>query len=694
MPYNSCSIAVLAASLFVALHQDRIDLREPAAVGSVMVEKIGKAFGAKVFAGEGIAEIPLIFDVKGVTFEEFRSLSARGIDATWRQVRDGWELYRTPAQIKTEDDAFLAKRSALIRKEIATRTKEPSMAQADLDEFALKIKLASDDDLYELVWGNDVMADESLLFDVWTELGATHFAELPIDKRWVYTSDGRNGTKKLPVLEDLMRRIRHERERIIVALRSSGAWERLANSVGAFNADKMLHYLGLGDVKTLVLQVVSTQTSVALAVHGFDSSDRTCLDYYDSVTCDGAERSMLSDTIEDAEVAFCPESLSLHAAFKKMFEREEGDAAAATSDNLEPYIQILTRLDERDILSYDVSDVLFTAAAKSGKPLFGRLTNDMVYASPFFQFGSEEDPRIDKLKLRAGLSWLDGYLQIDSEGSLQVTPELPAKYQSYFPRKAMVEYVKANRGKPIVDITRISAVMAPPASLDAEELGEIALIVHRQYESLWETDFSILSSWADMTQQQKLQAASPGGVSIPLSRCGKKLQYDIAYSAINYGQWSMVYGSLEGEEETHHDFETGDEPESLKDWLLYDVDASTLKNLVINFRTTRGLAVHVYREEYGDEPVNVTASELADWVFELESDPEYKEELQNLLGAKFGIEEQLTIEMRYQSPVGTMRAVTSVQTSAGNRSDYSFSQLPASFLNEYRRALDVLRKGG
>lgn len=683
----------MLCAIVLALQQPRIDLREPAAVGSVMVEKLGKAFGVKLYAGEGIADVPLIFDVKRVTFDEFRALSAQGLAATWRQVRDGWELYRTPAQIKTEDDAFLAKRSALIRKEIATRTKEPSMAQADLDEFALKIKLASDDDLYELVWGNDVMADESLMFDVWTELGATYFASLPIDQRWVYTSDGRGGTKRLPVLEDVMRRIRHERERVIAALKSSGAWERLASSVGVFNTDRMLHYLGFGDVKTLVLEVVSTQTSVGLALYGFDGADNSCLDYYDAVSCTEADRSKLTDTIEDVEVDFCPDSVEIHEAYKKLFERGEGEEVTA-DDGLEPYIKVLSRLGQRDILGYDVSDVLFTAASKEGVPLIGRLSDDMVYASPFYQQGDENAPKDSKLKLRAGLSWLDEHLQIDSAGVLRVTPELPAKYQSYFPRKAMIEYVKANRGKPIVDIARISAVMAPPASLDAEELGEIALIVHRQYESLWETDFSILSSWADMTQQQKLQAASPAGVSIPLYRCGKKLQYDFAYSAINYGQWSMVYGSLEGEEETHHDFETGDEPESLKDWLLYDVDASTLKNLVINFRTTRGLAVHVYREEYGDEPVKVTASELADWVFELESDPEYKDELQNLLGAKFGIEEQLTIEMRYQSPVGTMRAETSVQTSAGNRSDYSFSQLPAGFLNEYRRALDVLRKGG
>lgn len=677
----------MISAILLALQQPRIDVREPAAVGSVMLQRIGKAFGAKLYAGPGIADVPLIFDVKGVTFEEFRAVSAKGLDATWRQTREGWELYRTPEQTKAEEDAFLAKRAALIKREIALRTKEPSMAQVDLDEMAIKVKLASNDDLFEIAYQYDVVSNESLLFDVWNDLGATHFASLPIDRRWVYTSDGRSGTKKLPVLDDVMRRLRLERERVVAALKKHGAWERLASSVGAFDPDSMLRYLGFGDVQTLLLEVVSTQSTVGLNLTGFDKSGNTCLNYFDSVASEEPARSKLTDIVTDADVVLGPESVELHAAYQRLFEGGD-EAEFDLNDALEPYVKVLARLEERDVLGYDVSDVLFTAAAQSGKPLVGRLSDDMVYDSPFFQLGGDRPVTNGKFKLRAGLAWVDDFLQLDAGDTLRVTPELPSKYQAYFPRKAMMDYVKVNRGRRLVDLERISAVMAPPTSLDADELGDMALIVHPQYQSLHETDFAVLSAWADLSQQQKAQAASRGGVTVPLSRSGKKLQYNMRYNAVNYGQWSMLHGSLEGAE-----YDEESDTEAITDWMLFDVDASSLKDLELNFRTRRAPAVQIHREEYGDQPVTVTATELAAWVFELESDPEYKDEVQNLINAKFGIVEQMTIEMRYSTPVGVMFVETSVQTTEGGRTDYAFAQLPASFLNEYSRELAALRRG-
>jgi hypothetical protein len=340
------------------------------------------------------------------------------------------------------------------------------------------------------------------------------------------------------------------------------------------------------------------------------------------------------------------------------------------------------------VLGYDVSDVLFAAAAQLGKPLVGRLSDDMVYDSPFYQLGGDRQVVDGKFKLRAGLAWVDDFLQIEAGDVLRVTPELPTKYQAHFPRKAISEYVKVNRGKRLIDLDRISGVMAPPSSLDADELGDMALIVHPQYESLHETDFAVLSAWADLTQSQKVQAASRGGVTIPLSRSGAKLRYDMRYNAVNYGQWSMLYGSVEDlAQEGERD------SEALADWMLFDVDSSSLKDLALNFRTARAPAVQIYREEYGDEPVIVTAEELASWVFELESDPEYKEELQNLLAAQFGVVEKMSIEVRYSTPVGVMLIETSVQTTDAGRTDLAFAQLPASFVNEYRRELAALRGG-
>ncbi len=664
--------------------QARIDVREPAAVGSVMAERLGKAFGVKIYAGEGIADVPLIFAVKGVTFDEFRPLAAEGLDASWRQVRDGWELYRTKQQTNAEERRMFDRRAALIHKAFSELQKEPSLPQHDLEELALNIKLANDDDLFDLVFGSEVVTDQSLIFDVWTELGASYFVDLPIDVRRVYSSDGRNGTKKLPVLADVARRLSRENERVVAALKTSGAWQRLESSADFLTPEECLSLMDVGSAQTLLLEVSSTRYMISISLRGYDAKGAWSMSYSDVLDLYEPERSRIADTITDKKIELDPEIMDVRRAVTSALDLDEHQSDGALVD-------FLVGMPEKDYLSYDVSTVLFEMAATLDGPLVGRLTEDFYDRLGLYSHPDRIEKAGGMVSLRSCARWLDIELHfvLSADGLLVVRPEVPVRYQMVAPRTAVSEYVRSNHGKSLLDLTRIAGLLESPFSIDAEENFEIALMTQTDSDAIRDVDLTIAATWASLTPVLKSQAMAPGGATLPFSRCSSAFRREFMHSAVYYGLWSMLVGSKEeGSDARPLDFAE----ESFSDVILFDVGPDTFNDLMVNVRTYRSPKVLTYLSDE-DEPLIVSAKELARWVHALESEGE-EADLKGLMAAEFGLEDFLNIEVRYPTPVGTMLGKTSVQLTDSRKHDLTFDRLPAPFLDEFRRTLAELRKGG
>lgn len=674
---------MLTAALVCCLQSaaPRIDVREPAAIGSVMAKRLSEVFGVKVTADASIADEPLIVSVKGVTFEEFRALSAEGLDASWREVTGGWQIYRSPKQIADEESQFIQARADAMRKEFHQRESESMLSQEGLEDLALRLKIANDEELEEILYSEEVVSSEVMLRDVWSEIGLEYFIGLPLDRRYVYTSDGRKGTRKHPALAKIVKAIETEQARTVEALKKSGAWARIQAST-MFTTDEALDLLCVGKAEFVVLEVSVTSSEVALALSGFDEEGNSTVGYYDSLSYREREPSTVPSDAVNGDVTPSEAAKSIHSAIKTIFEGESGFGAL---------IEILAALPDRDVLSYDVSDILLTVADKSGRPLFGRLSDDMASTLGFYSLGGhdEGEAEIEKIPLRTGVVWLDNHINLDFAGAgpVKVTPDVPPRFQTSFPRHAIGDYVRANRGSQLLDLGRLPRLMVPPRTLEAESFAEGAFVVHETEEMLWGLEFSLLATWAGLTPVQRNAAISSKGISIPLSQCGEALRHDFQYAAVSYGQWSMLVGSREGEEYSE---EVYNEPEA--DWLMFDVGPKTLDSLQMNIR---GFEEPLVLVQFPDEqPTPITAQGLAEWAHSAETDDEGGESRTMFNAAKFGVEQALRVVLRYETPSGNMVLESTVPTTANGPKGLSLAQLPRQFLAEFRAALAELRKGG
>jgi hypothetical protein len=127
--------------------------------------------------------------------------------------------------------------------------------------------------------------------------------------------------------------------------------------------------------------------------------------------------------------------------------------------------------------------------------------------------------------------------------------------------------------------------------------------------------------------------------------------------------------------------------------MLFDVDTETLKSLQVNVRTLSRPQAIVFSNEEDEDGFAANARSLAEWVLELEETDNEKAR-RALQQMTFGVEQFLTIEIRYSTPVGTMLATTDVQTTETGRKGLSLQQLPASFLADYQREMAAMRRAG
>lgn len=661
--------------------QQRVDFREPAAIGSNMVKKIGAAFGQNVYAGEGIDDVPIIFDVKSVTFDEFRSLSAEGLDATWREVKDGWEIYRTVEQISAEEKAYLARRSAAIKEQITAKKRTPSIAQEKLVELASQIKIADDDELEELTY-DTVIDGDSFFYDIWAGLGTEYFVRLPIDQRLYFTSDGRNGTKRLTFLKESQSLIEAERRKVIDTFKLTGSWFRLEETA-AMSSEVFLRKLGVGNALWLSLEIVSTRDKVRLLLSGFDDQGNETFSSFDWIDLDIPFVSHPFESVPDQPITLSQDTIKFKESLGKWIY---GDMLAT-----KVFREFLGRIDEHDILSYEISDVLFWLSEVLDKPLIGRLSDELVDEFGFVDrafISAKSDAQFEttKSKSRTLLTRLDETIQFDLplNGTICVTPDLPRLYQPVFARQPIAEYIRANDGETLIDLNRFAGIMIPPPTLDAELYNDIALYAHSNGDSFSEPNIPVISAFAGLTTWQREQSATSEGITLLHSKMAPMTKREFVETAINQGDWSLI-----GSPEAESDQEEGEWMDNINNRMQFDIGPSTLDGLLVNVRTKRAMNLIAYHPLLEGGEITTT-EEVAESLFSVESRLKHGKKAEYKY--TFGIEEVMTIELRYNTPVGIMIASTVIQVTDGGPKDLTLENLPSSIKQEILKHLEELRR--
>lgn len=677
---------MLAALLLCLGGQERVDIRQPAAIGEVMARRLSETFGVTIKTDPTLADVPLIFNVKNVTFDEFRPIAAKGLDASWKEDKGTWILYRTKEQIKAEDDAFLTRRSEQIRKLLADREPAKLPDQAHIDKLANDIKYLGDDDLMERMYEEDGFPDEMVGDLVFNALGADYLAGLPIDKRIVYTSDGRERTKKLPVLEKLIEQVSAETSRFKKALVASGAWNRLENSA-SYNNEYLFWWLDLGDIETIVLELISTEGGIVIHASGFDKTGAQCAQYYDDLYETATQVTKLPKSLEGQYAPLSKESIDFRNAYRSLYEVE------SEIDYYDFIIDYMKKLPDEEPLALEVSDVLLAISDKSGVPLAGRLSDDILeYEESGVLFPTDDEEGISdisRIPIYAGVAWLDEFIQIDvREDIVRIFPESPLRFQTIYPRRAIGDYVRANIGRKTIDLNRVRNLAVPPTTSEGGTSGADAFIVH-MFNETENADLAVLSTWAELSASQKQQASTPRGIYLPLTACSDLLRFEFNSAAVNYGQWSMLVGSRDGGEA---DVESEDDSTRITDWILTDTDMKFLDKLQVNIRSSTMYLVRDTSEE-GSDWYSWTAEEFAEMYHSVE-DLNDEASTKELLKARYSLDEALLIELRYDTPSGVMLDYARITTRRDLVENKTLNQLPAQFLQKFQAALAKLRNGG
>ncbi|MEX2243709.1 MAG: hypothetical protein WD716_07675 [Fimbriimonadaceae bacterium] len=683
---------MLTATLLVCLQAtggpapaQQFDVRLRGAVGEVMAKRLSDVFGTKVTTDASLADVALIFNVKGVTFEQFRGISAEGLDAEWRHENGVWQVYRSKEKQDAEMHALMQRRRAFLTKTVNSRTATPLPTQRALAELAQKVKLAYDDDLHELVFGEEVLTGEGVLFDVWESLGVEAIAAMPLDQRWTYTSDGFGKTRKLEVLAQTAALVNAEYKRVEAEFRRSGAWDRLTSEANGFTPEQFMRYLGVSPVEKMVLEVMTSVEYVELTLSGFDKDGNETVNFYDYMETLDPEDSPSLRLIPEVPFEPSKESLAIRTAVMTMFDDDSQTDKEAVFD-------LLGGMPETDPLALDVSDILFAASDKAGLQLAGRLSDDLIQEFGLYrlmEYESGEEVTKQPATMRGALSWLDTYLNLNvtPDKRLLVRPELPAQFQTFVARKAMAEYVRNNVGSPVLDIARFPSLFQPPRSFGVESLSEAALIAHSNENMIWVDSPYLIATWQGLNQQMKAQAETPQGATLTVGRAHPSLGYHFEQNALNGGRWSSVSYGIEA---VSDDFiEEPSDHVALNDLLLFDIVPGVFDRLQINLRVERKPVVMVTVE--GSEESNlVTVEEMAEWFFYNDED----EAAAWLSKCRFGMENGVEIKLSFQTPIGLATEETTVVMSASGRTDMTFQQMPADWQQAFRREVERLKKDG
>jgi hypothetical protein len=377
----------------------------------------------------------------------------------------------------------------------------------------------------------------------------------------------------------------------------------------------------------------------------------------------------------------------MHDELAKVQEDEQ-----AWDKYFDVYLNLLEKMPETDPLQFDASDYLFNIAAAMHRPLAGRLSDDLISANGYMEGDAEimdEDTgqKPDKLNLQDALPRIDSNLQVAQSGSLlKVEPELPRKYQTVFPRKAIAAYVRANRGKALIDTSRVGSLAVAPQSYDATNDASSAFIVHGADLMYRDVSLALFATWAGLSESRRFQAASAQGINLSLPDCSDLLRFEFESAAVNSGQWSMFPGTLDSESED------GDSNEPIDDWLLFDTSAGCMDKLQVNLRTRKDAEVRMLMPgTEGSDPWGTTAESLAELLYESEQDKDQREWIQQ---ARFVMDDVIFIELRYNTPIGVMNYSSSVVTGRGQGQGVPLQQLPAAFLRQVNAALAELRRSG
>ncbi len=670
---------MLAATFLSCLVQSpaKVDVRQRAAVGEVMVRRLGEQFGVKITTDQSLADVPLVFSVKNVTFEEFRALSGPALDASWKETDDGWLLFRTSEQTRGEDARFVEQRKQHLRKEMSQLAPRPPMDSRALEELALKVKVAFDDDVIDLMFDNDVLDGTQALLECWSSLGPDYLASLPVGRRVTYSSDGVGGTRRLDALQSTIKRMSDEFARVEKEFRRVGAWDRLSSPGMGYTAEEFLRYIGVGKAERAVLQVATYIDYVELTLTGLDKDGNEVVSHYDTIECYDSESSPLLRGIKDQTLTFSKESMQVKASLMSLFVEESTEQSSA------PFLDFLAAFPEKDLFSLDVTDALFAFADSQGVPVAARLSDDMSEELGLL-FLEQDGEDKESINLVSALIWLDGYHSFakTSAGVLAVSPERPYGLQTVLPRKAIGEYVRANRGHPNIDVSRLPSLFRPPSFPGGTTMAEIALVVHDDEEMVWRGAPYVLVAWQSLTGSQKLQAGTRQGVNLPVSATAALFRHQLIEDGVNYGTFTSLIDGLDDEEESHS---------ALQDLIFADIAPGVFDKLQANIRAENATIVFM-ASEGEEEAGQVTAEDLAD-AYKYWEDEKAGEGRRRLQTARFRVEAGTKVVVSVLTPVGVVSSEDVCVTTNSGRANLRFDQLPAEWRLEFERELRRARDG-
>ena len=703
---------MLTAALVACLQDPvRVDVREPAAIGEVMARRLGARFGVPIRAHEPLRDEPLVFFAKGVTFEEFRELSAKGLDAAWRNINGVWEIYRTPDQIAAEEKRFLDVRRREIKSSFEALGEKVSWIGDDkLARLAQAVKVGDFEEASGLWYDEEmeVWPGENLLTPCIRALGADLIANAPIYSRLVFSSDGVNGTKRLAALADVLRAIQAENQRVEAALKANGALMVIQANVSGFTLDDLYNMVGAAPVERLVLEVTVGLDEIEIDVTGFDAEGKPLVSHGEWLEAwDLGEGEVSMPTMGDADPALAVERpmgevARLVKGKPLVFSKEtaeiskllEGDFETPEDEQkvFDVWLDFMAAMPDKDFLALGASEVLISAAEAIGKPLAARLSDDTLESGPtirLYDYDDEGEPIKIQATLDRGVSWLEEWNDIEvlDDKVLSVAPTIPRPYQTFFPRKAIADYVRANRGRPVIDLARLpSLVPTDIRSRGASDISEIALMAHGNFELMWSIDLDLLAAWQSLPATARQRSMSPEGVVVRVGAAGP-ITRRWTLESVRGGRWTDLLGTSGGAMFISGDADTEEHVETIKDFMLFDVGAATFDQFELKYRAFREPSVYV---EYAgmESGWQVSPQDLAMLTFSME---ERKRRGRNVTELTLELRDSLRVEVSCTTPVGLRSRSTNVPISDQVRNGLRIEDLPAQYRADYEKELARLR---
>lgn len=662
---------MISAALLLCLQTSPVfDVREPAVIGEVMARKLSERFGVKIVTDETLAEVPLIFNVKEVTFEQFREMTGPALSATWKPTNDGWLLTRTKEQTDAEAARTKARRLTAVKKSLSERNVQPVPTQAKLEELAQSIKLAYDEDMIDIAFDNNIVTGELALQSVWDSLGANALANLTIGTRTTYSSDGFAGTKKLSALQSTVKLVNAEYDRTVKEFKRSGAWQRLESTADSFTPDELLSYLGVAKVDRVFVDVAVYFDYIELTLAAYNEKGEETLSHYDSLEPFASEYSEVVGRVSNRPLRFSAESVAVKKALYSMFDGGEEGAQM-----LAAFMDFVSKFPEKDLLSLDVSDALFALSDALDLPLAGRLSDDLLEElGLLYSEGDDDEPAM----LVSVLAWLDQYLTLGVSATdvLTVAPEKPFEFQLTCPRAAMGEYVRANKGNTSLDYSRFPQLFRVPRTVGGTTLSELALVVHGDAEAYWASLPYVVVAWESLSGAQKLQASSAQGLNIAVGSMAPLFRHQLLEDAVSVGRWSnLAQGHVESESVVS----------PMQDHIMSNIGPGSFDRLAANVRTSQRQLVYMKHDE--DEPAElIKPSDLAEWIDYWEEDGKGNG-MAGLQKARFSVAPGLAVEIKVMTPTGPIEANETLELNRPKSFTLRFDQLPAQWRNEFQEEM-------